>query len=226
MFTALHVAIGLIQLGLAVVGTRHYLRHRNRYGWIPLGVIYGLVYDNFAIAAGAWLGEGAVLQALNVPRFVIHALLTPLLCIFAIGVARRAGLGWAQSRAVHTAFCTVATALVAWGVYWDIVRLALVPVRFNDTLRYVNDGAPPGPPLAAVTTIVVLIGVGALLWRRVRWPWLFLGGAVMFLAAGAGARLVAVGNLGEIAMTGALVATEVTLLTALLKPRPPASISP
>ncbi|MBL8057394.1 MAG: hypothetical protein JNK29_11880 [Anaerolineales bacterium] len=223
MFTAVHIVIGLAQLGLAVIGTRHVLRHRGRYAWIPLGVIYGLVYDNLVIAAGSWLGEGALLRALNVPRFVIHALLTPLLCIFAVGAARRAGLAWAQSRAVHAAVCLAATALVAWGGYWDIVRLDLVPARFFDTLRYVNHGAPPGPPLGAVITILVLVGVGALLWRRVRWPWLLLGGAVMFLAAGAGAQLVAVGNLGEIALTGALLATEILLLSAGPKLRPAAA---
>ena len=45
------------------------------------------------------------------------ALFTPMLIIYAIGMARMAGLKWAQSRAVHIAFCALATVLIAFCVF-------------------------------------------------------------------------------------------------------------
>lgn len=207
MFTALHVLCGLVQLGLALYSTRLYRRQRSWYCFIALVVMYGLAYDNLAIAVGRWLGEGAWLKTLNLPRFVIHALITPLLTIYAFGVARRAGLGWAQSRLAHSLACLFATGLMVLGAYTDIVRLQLEPERFQDTLRYVN-AATHGPPIPAILTIMVLMGIGLLVWRKTKWPWLFAGSLVMFVAAGAGARVVALANLGEVALSGSIAATE------------------
>lgn len=207
MFTTLHVLYGLVQLGLAIYSTRLYLRQRSWYRLIVLVAMYGLAYDNLAIATGSWLGEGELLKTLNLPRFVIHALITPLIIIYAFGVARRAGLDWAQGRLAHTLFCLFATGLVALGAYTDIVRLQLEPERFQDTLRYAN-AATQGPPIPAILTIVVLMVIGVLVWRRTNWPWLFVGSVLMFVAAGAGARVIALANLGEVAMTGSIAATE------------------
>lgn len=207
MFTALHILYGLVQLGLAVYGTRLYLRRRSWYGLIAFVAMYGLAYDNLAIAAGSWLGEGALLKTLNLPRFVVHALITPLLVIYAFGVARRAGLGWARGRLAHTLFCLFATGLVALGTYTDIIRLQLEPERFQDTLRYVN-AATHGPPIPAILTIVVLMVSGVLVWRKTQWPWLFVGSLLMFVAAGAGTRVIAIANLGEVALSGSIAATE------------------
>lgn len=75
--------------------------------------IAALVYDNFAIAAGALLGKGDALKAVNTPRYIFHSLLTPLLIIFACGMARRADLRWSQGRRVHATFCILVIALVA-----------------------------------------------------------------------------------------------------------------
>lgn len=213
MFTILHVLAGVLQAILAVIGTRHFItRHRSWYGLIVVAIAWGLAYDNFAIAAGAILPEGDALKAVNAPRFYIHALLTPLLVIFAFGVARRAGLAWAQSRVAHAIACVLATALLALGAYVDVLNLRLEPARFQDVLRYVNGYEfLKGPPIPALVTIMFTLAVGVLVWARTRWPWLAAGSLLMLLAAGAGARLVTLANYGEIVLVGASVATFIVL---------------
>lgn len=43
----------------------------------------GLVYDNALIAVGKFIGEGTLLEALNLARYWSHAFLTSLLILFA-----------------------------------------------------------------------------------------------------------------------------------------------
>lgn len=199
--------IGLIQLGLAVVGTRDVTRRFSWYALLVLLVVYGLAYDNLAIAAGSVLGEGDLTRLLNAPRYYIHALFTPAMMIAAFGALRLAGVGWAQSRVWHTVVCVLATGLILLGGYVDILNLALVPQMEDGVLRYVNDfHLFKGPPIPAVATIVVVLVFGGVLWRKQKWPWLFVGALLMFFAA-AQTRLPIVANLGEIAFAGGLVAT-------------------
>ncbi len=212
MFTLIHIVFGVAQLALAVVGARHWLAHRSSYGLIAILVIAALVYDNFAIAAGALLGEGDALKAVNTPRYIFHSLLTPLLIIFACGVARRADLRWSQGKGVHAAFCILATALVAYSAYVDVINLRLEPARFQDTLRYSNEfSLLKGPPLPSFTAMIVLVGVGVMVWVRARWPWLFAGALAVLILAGAGARAITVANLGEVFLSAALVATLIAM---------------
>lgn len=211
MFTAIHIILGLSQAIIAVIGTRHYLKHRSWYGLIVLAIVYGLVYDNLAIAAGSFLKEGELLKAINVPRFVIHALITPMLIIYSVGMARWAGIGWAQDKMWHTILCLLSTAMIALGAYFDIIRLNLEPERYQDTLRYINVGGIKGPPIAAIVTIVVVIVIGGWLWRQTKWHWLFMGSALMFIAAAVGARLIFIANTGEVAMTASSIATLIWL---------------
>lgn len=213
MFTLFHAIFGIIHLALGIIGTRHWLAYRSSYGLIALAIAYTLSFDNFAIALGALLGEGELLRAINVPRFVIHALFTPMLIIFACGAARRAGVRWTQSKGAHALFCIVATVLIAYGAYVDIFNLRLEPARFHDVLRYANEFfVLRGPPLPAMLTVLILIAVGAALWFRARWSWLFVGAVIMLVAAGAaGSRAITLSNLGELFLSGAVVATMIAM---------------
>ncbi len=104
------------------------------YALLLLIVIAGLTYDVLIILLGHFLPEGGLLRTLNIGRFVIHALATPLLIIFGFGVVRHGGLGWAQSRTNHILICVLATLLIGFGVYEDIFLLNLqfrAPVYTN-----------------------------------------------------------------------------------------------
>jgi hypothetical protein len=197
MVTAAYFVYTLVLLGLIglAVGIRS---ERDRaYLWVMLAVLVGLVYDNLIIALGSFIGEGDFLKTLNAGRYAGHAFGTPLLTIFAFGIARRAGVGWAQGKTAHILACVFTTALIGLGVYEDIIRLDLAPRVMFDTFRYTNM-AVKGPPIPPILTILMLIALGISIWRKSGWKWLALGAIFMFIAAAAGTgdRLF-IGNLGE-----------------------------
>ncbi|HNB50752.1 MAG TPA: hypothetical protein PK530_02355 [Anaerolineales bacterium] len=205
MINLIFIVVGLIQLGIAMTGTRYTRKYFTSYAVMILGVVYGLTYDNLAISAGAFLGEGEFTKALSWPRYAIHALFTPTMIISAFGILRLAGVKWAQSRTWHTVICVIATALIFYGIYVDILNLNLVPQHQMGVLRYVNDfHLIPGPPLPAITTIFFLLIFGIVLWRHTKWPWLFVGSLFMFITAGVmGVPFIA--NIGEIGIAGGMV---------------------
>ncbi len=184
------LAVGVLGVGIAAARLR---------AWVIVVVAAALGYDNAVIALGRPIGEGDLLEALNAGRYAGHALFTPLLVVVGALLAR-------AGRPLLRAAAGLAAALVALGVYTDIVRLRLVPEHYADTLRYVNDNAA-GPPVPAVVAILVLIAAGAVLWRRDSWPWLCAGALVMFGAAAAGFAVPWLGNLGELVLLGAVVLT-------------------
>lgn len=204
-----HFVIGALMTVLLVITVQQLRRTFNSYGLIIVALVIGLIYENLILGLGGLIGYGDTLKALNTPRFVSHALFTPMLIIYAIGMARMAGLNWAQSRAWHIAFCVLATGLIAFGAYQDILNLRLVPYEAGaQVLGYRNDFALlKGPPIPAVSAILVVIVVGGLLlWRR-RWAGLLAGGVVMLVGAMLMLRFPLGGNLGELALGLAIVAT-------------------
>lgn len=208
MLTVLYLVLTALFAYLTWQSVRLYGQRRSSYTLLLIPVLAGLVYDALVIALGRFIGQGGLLSALNLGRFAVHALFTPLLMIFAFGVLRRAGVGWAQGKAAHTAVCIVATLMVLLGAYADLLRVDMQPRVVMDTLRYVNEGGMKGPPIASLVTMLFLLVAGVMLWRRTGWPWLALGSLVMFVAAGAAmGALFFLGGIGEAVLGFANVAT-------------------
>ncbi|MFD6953021.1 hypothetical protein A6A08_17035 [Nocardiopsis sp. TSRI0078] len=205
MTSSAFAAFALAHLCLTVWLVRLALVRRSTHTWLVAAVAAGLVYDNAIVALGSSLGAGDLLLALNLPRFVVHALVTPLLVVFAVGAARDLGLAWARTRVAHAGFSVLAAALVVYGVVVDLVGLTLVPGRGGDALRY--SAAEPAVPVPSVATIVVLVLVGAALLVRARSGWMLLGAATMFAVSAVPHAPLVVGNLGEVALIAGLALT-------------------
>ena len=169
--------------------------------WLLALIAVTLCWDNLIIAAGASIGAGELLRTLSIPRYVAHAVLTPMLILIVFGVAglRRRLWVWALT-----------AVLIAVGVWTDLVNMSLEVREYAGTLRYAY--AHASPPIPSIVTVVVLIVVGAILWRRQKLPWLCLGALAMFGAAGSG--IFWLGNAGELVLISSIVAT-----AALLKSR-------
>ncbi|MDX9992608.1 MAG: hypothetical protein RBS68_11255 [Anaerolineales bacterium] len=203
MLTALYGFYTIAVTAQIIAALRLFSRRsakNSAYLGVLLVVLIGLLYDNAIIALGAIIGEGWFLHTLSVGRYIGHAFGTPLLLIFAFGVARRAGLGWAQAKTAHALLCLFTTLLIGIGVFNDIVRLELTPRPLLDILRYVNI-APKGPPIPSIATILGLLVMSAALWRSTGWAWLAVGALFMFIAAVIGMRdWMFLSNFGEVVL--------------------------
>jgi len=209
MQSFIFLIVGLIQLSIAVYGTKQLRNHFNWYALLVLIVVYGLSYDNIVLASGAVLGEGGTLKALHAPRFWVHALFTPAMIIAAFGALRMTGSNFGKSKTAHIVICVIATALIALGSYIDILKLDLVYESESGIFKYVNQFVlMPGPPIPAVMTILFVLVFGVMMWRNIKWPWLFVGSLLMFIAAPM-ASIPIFQNVGEIAFAAGLVTTQI-----------------
>jgi hypothetical protein len=224
MLSYLFLAYALIHISLWLWGWRLWAGTGR-----PVSLLIVLVggtllfYDNFRIGIGRFIGPGDTLYALSVPAFAWHWSMLPLLVIAAGSVARQADLGWARNRLVMGAFCLVAVALSAHDIP-KIFHMDLRVACLADTVRYTtnvsalqlcNPGDQPytsgaEAALVAIITNVIVLAVGIALWVSRKWPWLAVGSAAMFVAAGAFARSpwsLPIANFGEICITSGFIIT-------------------
>lgn len=86
--------LALLLWGIALAARSRWWTPAN----LPLLVLAALVYDNFLLGIGRFIGEGPLLEGLNYGRFYVHAAVTPVLVAWGLHTLRRAGFGWAQAR--------------------------------------------------------------------------------------------------------------------------------
>ncbi len=112
-----------------------------------------------------------------------------LLLFLAAGLGRLGGLSWLQPRVVMGGVCVVATAFLVADWRHILQFDPLYPACWADSVRYVPSvaaeqacvlgqagiGAAGHLPPAFAIGVPLLFIVGALLWWRARWPWMFVG---------------------------------------------------
>jgi hypothetical protein len=201
--SSIMAAIGLGMIVLTVYAFR-LRRSCGAVTWLVVVLGVALSFDNVAVAVGRIVGFGDALYAINLPRFWIHALMTPLIVVAAAVPARRLGVRW--SRSVLVAGALLVTVFVIVGIVELFVALELTPTTDGDALRYSN-AAVAGPPLPALGTVLLLIAAGVHLWRSAESPWLCLGSLVMLGTAAAGTSVFWLGNFGELVLYASIVAT-------------------
>ena len=129
---------------------------RMRCATAIIGVIaLGLVYDNGILAAGAAIGAGSLLEALSVPRFWLHALVTPMGIFAALQMLAIGWVDWASSGTVRGIVIAVVVVLIGMGVYVD-VTLELHAACYDGIVRdtpnvYPNMLCSPAAEPAAAT---------------------------------------------------------------------------
>lgn len=183
-------------------------------GWfdarnVLLLVLLGLFYDNTVLATGRLIGEGPLLEALNTARYWAHALLTPLLVVFARSVAARAGWGPARHRWAAWAAVVLYAGLVAVELLTVVRGLSLRPVREYGALSYSAVESGGGPPLMVLGVVVALLVAAVVVVWRQRWPWFLAGVAVMGVGASVSLPVpsAAVTNAFELVLLVSLLAT-------------------
>jgi len=213
VLTAAYVLYTVAQATLAAWAVRLYRRAPSVGAFTLFLPIAAVVYDNAMVALGRFIGDGRLLEVLSFPRFLGHALLTPIWIVTAVAFALRAGAFARTGTRLLTGSWVLYALMVVVGVISSVVLLDYAPVVQGDLFYYTNAGGLPGPPAPSITMVLVVIACAVLLLRRTGWPWMLAGGFFMLLAAGVPTRLVGfvVSNSGEVVLAAALVATEAFL---------------
>lgn len=217
--SALFAVLGLVHAVMAAALAVRALATDDERGRVGLGlaalVAAALAWDNLVVGAGTTLGEGPLLADLNTVRFTLHVLLTPLMMVAAQRLGALAGIGWA--RRLERPVEVLALAGIALGAAVDGLWPRVEPELSGGVLRYVHHD--PTVPIPAIITVVVVLAVGAGLWRAGATSALALGAVVMFLGSAVPpGTLPVVGNLAEIAFVGGFVATGAVVATPRAAP--------
>jgi len=213
MLTAAYIGFTLAQLVLAIWAFVLFSRRRSLGAFTLALPIALLVWDNAVVALGASIGPGQLLIALSWPRFVGHALLTPIWILTGFEIARRVGAKSMQGRVSVIAQWGLYGAMAGLGFVRSVLLLRFETVTQGDLFYYTNGGGFPGPPIPALVMVIVIIVAGVVVLRKTGWVWMLVGGVAMFVAAAIPQSVAGflVSNAGEVAISLALVATEAFL---------------
>ncbi|MFD1363277.1 hypothetical protein [Lentibacillus salinarum] len=173
-------------------------------------VLVGLIFDNTVVAVGRFVGEGDLLEILNLLRYWIHAFFTPTLVLFSLGVLRSAGIKGLNNKFAFYGTVLFTSILIVLEVLTEIRGLKLKLEGECGVLRYVPIETESGPPLMILLVTLVLVISGILLWKLDGWIWMFIGVTIMTLGSAVPVPVnsSAIINGFELILTISLVATK------------------
>ncbi|WP_075618794.1 hypothetical protein [Paenisporosarcina indica] len=173
-------------------------------------ILGALIFDNAVLGFGKWIGEGTVLESLNALRYWSHAFFTPLLVLFSLGVLRESGIAWTDKKWLTLSAIIYTIGLIGIEIWLETSRLQLKPKTEFGVLRYVSTESASGPPIMILLVTIVLLVAGIVLWKQTKWPWFFIGAAVMTIGSMVPLNInsAAVTNAFELFLLWALVWTK------------------
>lgn len=178
---------------------------------VLLLVVSALIYDNLILGIGSWIGEGPLLETLNLLRFWLHAFFTPLLVLFSWNTLDRASIKWAGNNASFIMAIVLTGALILLELFQEVFHLTLQPEWKFGVLKYVPiEEASSGPPLMILFVTIALLLAAIILWWRTKWKWMLIG--VLLMTAGSVISFPiesdAITNMFELILLASLVFTK------------------
>jgi hypothetical protein len=149
---------------------------------VLLLVTFGLLYDNTVLAFGHIIGEGAILKGLNMARYWFHAILTPLLVLFAWASARNTDSNWLRGKAAFLTASILTAALIVTELVQNTLGITLNAVRKYGMLSYEAAGTH-GPPIMVIGVSFILLIAGIILWKKLKWKWMAIGVIIMIIGS-------------------------------------------
>lgn len=150
---------------------------------ILLLVIIALIYDNLIIGIGIFIGEGNLLETLNIVRFWLHTLFTPTLIIFSYAILRESKVPWVQSTItfVIAVFLTLVAIIVEF--FSHLKNLKVSPTVEYGALSYTSATEQVGAPIMIILVMIALLIASIIFIKRFNWWWMLLGVIVMGIGA-------------------------------------------
>ncbi|MCL2784875.1 MAG: hypothetical protein FWD55_05460, partial [Propionibacteriaceae bacterium] len=136
MYTLIYALCALGQLALAVIAIRLFVRAKSLSGFMLILPIAAVVWDNTIVALGASIGDGALLVGLSWPRFIGHAVFTPVWIFTGIGFAVRAGATRLGATWVQVGQWVLYAVCLVFGVLRSVVFLVMEPTTQGDLFYY------------------------------------------------------------------------------------------
>lgn len=217
MYTALFLVQAFLQLLLLGWLVRIWKRTGLAIALALFVPQFGLVYDNAIVGLGSFIGIGDTLKAISWPRFWIHWLFGTWLIILCGSVLRLAGFEWARPKWVMASFCILTAILMVYDLphFWTdqlypVCELGLERYSTSvspDKFCFPDQVATPrgSPPIPSLITCFVVIATGAVLWLKRGFPWMALGGTLMFVSALPPFMRLKLDNFGEILIAGGCI---------------------
>jgi hypothetical protein len=204
---------------LLVYGVFVYRQTRRLTSILIMLNAIGLLWENGVIASGRFIGEGSLLQVLNMGRYCLHYALVPPLAWALLEQVRLAGHAWAGTKLARGLTIAAVLGMMVFGFGASAPGLfpRLTPETLDGVLRYTAPNLASTP--IAIFVMSVALAAGLVLWMKNKWPWLFLAALLAFAVDG-GLRNFELLNL--VAGNGAEVLFQVALLqTELFVTRKP-----
>lgn len=224
MSTIMHPLFILVHVALVFWGIQLWQRERKLGTLLVVITAASLAYDNAILTLGSSIGVGSTLEALSVPRYLLHSVFTPMLAYVAYELAGAGGVAWAQVARNRNIIVGLVVALIGVGMVQGVLGMHLKPACHDGILRYaervtdnqVCEGVVYAegelnvrslPPIASIVTIIAVAVLGVLLGRKAGVWWLLVGAVVMFVTAMVPASRFGlwIGNGGEIALLVSLL---------------------
>ena len=146
-------------------------------------VVLALIYDNAIYALGILIGEGTLLETLNLLRFWFHMLFTPTLILFSLMAMSEAGIEWAQKAWVVWLGVLYAIAALIVEYVTVLNGLSLEVSEEYGALSYSSAEEASGPPMMIILVLIALVIAGIMLWWKAKWPWMFVGTVIMTIGS-------------------------------------------
>ncbi|QNK60187.1 hypothetical protein [Paenibacillus sp. PAMC21692] len=185
MDTVLYFGYAFVYLLLAIWGLFYILRKEGGFSLsiFLLMVTVALVWDNAVIASGKFIGEGPLLESLNLSRFWSHAFFTPTLVLFGCWVIEQIQSFRSYRKDTRARYIAgiVTLGLIAFEVY-ETTHKTFIPIREYGVLRYGSLEAS-GPPIMVIVVILILLVISIMVFVKQRWGWMLAGVLLMLLGS-------------------------------------------
>lgn len=164
--------------GTIVIWMVRLWRTKQAPGDLLIATICGTIaYDNLIIVAAILTGTESLMETMMGLRWAMHAIFTPFMMIVIADISAAAGNRFVTRPSFRVALWATVLLFSGKGIVVDLIKIDMgIPA-----IEALTEGI--GAQLATLTTEALILVLGIDLWRRRKWPWMFIGGVAMLVAA-------------------------------------------